>query len=144
MAKYIFTRPNGPWQYPTLGITATLNDVIEANAAPDLWWELTDSGATVTLPAIPAIPGVVEPLDGAIGRWNRQTNEVEFVAQLPDENLPDRLQEAALASTFVAVRTSDGHPLAPGTIVVITLDKTLAEITATPVADIADITFEEA
>lgn len=100
MAKYIFTRPNGPWQYPTLGITATLNDVIEANAAPDLWWELTDSGATVTLPAIPAIPGVVEPLDGAIGRWNRQTNEVEFVAQLPDENLPDRLQEAALASTI--------------------------------------------
>lgn len=103
MAKYIFTRPNGPWQYPTLGFTATLNDVIEANAAPDLWWELTDSGATVTLPAVPTIPGVVEPVDGAIGRWNRQTNEVEFVAQLPDENLPDRLQEAALASTYVSV-----------------------------------------
>jgi hypothetical protein len=28
-------------------------------------------------------------------------------------------------------------------VVVITLDKTLAEVTATPVADIADITFEE-
>lgn len=55
-----------------------------------------------------------------------------------------RLSDANLASTFVAVRTSDGHPLAPGTIVVITLDKTLAEITTTPAADIADITFEEA
>lgn len=48
-----------------------------------------------------------------------------------------------LSAAFVAVRTSDGHTLPPSTIVVITLDKTLAQITASPVADIADITFEE-
>jgi hypothetical protein len=59
------------------------------------------------------------------------------------ETLPSYLQPEQLSATFVAVRTSDGQALAPGTIVVITLDKTLAEITATPVADIADITFEE-
>lgn len=50
---------------------------------------------------------------------------------------------AELSAAFVAVRTSDGHVLPPSTIVVITLDKTLAEVTASPVADIADITFEE-
>ncbi|MEO2134591.1 hypothetical protein [Microbacterium sp.] len=49
-----------------------------------------------------------------------------------------------LLANYVVVRTADGHPLAPSTYVVITLDKTLAEITASPVADIADITFEEA
>lgn len=103
MAKYIFTRPNGPWQYPTLGFTATVNDVIEANAAPDMWWELTDPGATVTLPAIPEIPGVVEPADGAIGVWNRQTNSVDFVTEVPDELLPARLAEEALANTIDAV-----------------------------------------
>lgn len=48
----------------------------------------------------------------------------------------------ALNGTFVAVRTSDGFTLPPDTIVVITIDKTLAEVTATPIADIADITFE--
>lgn len=48
----------------------------------------------------------------------------------------------ALLGTFVAVRTSDGKALPAGTIVVITLDKTLAQITASPVADIADITFQ--
>ena len=50
---------------------------------------------------------------------------------------------AELSAAFVAVRTSDGHTLPPSTIVVLTLDKTLAEVTASPVADIADITFEE-
>ena len=50
MAKWIFTRANGTWSYPTLGFTATLNDVIEADNAPDAWWEETDSGATVTIP----------------------------------------------------------------------------------------------
>lgn len=49
-----------------------------------------------------------------------------------------------LLSTYVVVRTADGHPLPPSTVVVITLDKTLAEVTATPTADIYDITFEEA
>jgi predicted phosphoribosyltransferase len=49
----------------------------------------------------------------------------------------------ALSAAFVTVRTSDGFTLPPATVVVITLDKTLAEVTATPVADIADITFEE-
>lgn len=48
----------------------------------------------------------------------------------------------AQKATFVAVRTSDGKALPPGTIVVITLDKTLAQVTPNPVADIADITFQ--
>lgn len=42
---------------------------------------------------------------------------------------------------FVTVRTSDGQPVPAGTVVLITLDKTLAQVTASPVADIADITF---
>lgn len=56
--------------------------------------------------------------------------------------LDGRLSEEGLNATFVAVRTSDGKTLPPGTIVVITLDKTLAQVTANPVADIADITFQ--
>jgi len=55
--------------------------------------------------------------------------------------LDGRLSEEELNAMFVAVRTSDGKALPPGTIVVITLDKTLAQVTANPVADIADITF---
>jgi len=56
--------------------------------------------------------------------------------------LDGRLSEEELNATFVAVRTSDSKALPPGTIVVITLDKTLAQVTANPVADIADITFQ--
>lgn len=49
MAKWIFTRENGPYSYPTLGFTADTNDVIEADNAPDAWWDETDPGATVTI-----------------------------------------------------------------------------------------------
>ena len=63
--------------------------------------------------------------------------------RLPDATMEAIADSPELSATFVAVRTSDGHTLPPSTIVVITLDKTLAEVTATPVADIADITFEE-
>lgn len=59
-------------------------------------------------------------------------------------DLDGRLSDGELGANFVRVRTSDGHPLPPSTVVVITLDKTLAEVTATPTADIYDITFEEA
>ncbi|MDF2045167.1 hypothetical protein P2P98_03255 [Microbacterium sp. Kw_RZR3] len=61
----------------------------------------------------------------------------------PEAQVPERLSTSQLSSTFVAVRTSDGKALPAGTIVVITLDKTLAQVTATPVADIADITFQQ-
>lgn len=47
----------------------------------------------------------------------------------------------ALRAAYVTVQTSDGHQLPAGTVVVVTLDKTLAQVTASPVADIADITF---
>jgi hypothetical protein len=67
----------------------------------------------------------------------------ESVAELEEVIEEGRLSEPELSATFVTVRTSDGHTLPPATVVVITLDKTLAEVTATPVADIADITFEE-
>ena len=50
----------------------------------------------------------------------------------------------ALHAGYVTVRTSDGQTLPTGTIVVITIDKTLAQVTTTPVAGIADITFEGA
>ncbi len=74
------------------------------------------------------------------------TDAVNDAAALVNDHateLATRLSPGELSATFVAVRTSDGHTLPPSTIVVITLDKTLAEVTATPVADIADITFEE-
>lgn len=59
----------------------------------------------------------------------------------PEAQVPDRLSASSLTRAFVSVRTSDGQQLPAGTVVVITLDKTLAQVTATPVADIADITF---
>lgn len=55
--------------------------------------------------------------------------------------LDGRLSEEELNTTFVAVRTADHQTLPAGTIVLLTLDKTLAQIVANPVADIADITF---
>ena len=64
-------------------------------------------------------------------------------SRVPDANLPTRLGAAELSAAFVAVRTSDGHTLPPSTIVVITLDRTLAQVTAVPAAELADITFEE-
>ena len=82
-----------------------------------------------------------DPWGGKIITWANQVRQnVNELDQVVNEG---RLSPDQLSATFVAVRTSDGQPLAPGTIVVITIDKTLAEITATPVADIADITFEE-
>jgi hypothetical protein len=49
---------------------------------------------------------------------------------------------SALRAAYVTVQTSDGQQLPQGTVVVITIDKTLAQVTASPVADIADITFQ--
>lgn len=85
--------------------------------------------------------------------WSQKIAEAEAVAAELQAIIPttsaavaesittDGPAKAVLTSTFVAVRTSDGKALPAGTIVVITLDKTLAQVTATPVADIADITF---
>lgn len=64
-----------------------------------------------------------------------------FVADKIED--PASATQAALNAQTVAVRTSDGHTLPPDVWVVLTLDKTLAEVTANPTADIADITFEE-
>lgn len=50
---------------------------------------------------------------------------------------------AALSANVVLVRTSDGQRLPADVAVILTIDKTLAEVTADPVADIADIAFEE-
>ncbi|QOC26030.1 hypothetical protein IC744_06660 [Microbacterium hominis] len=62
---------------------------------------------------------------------------------LPPEARVALAGSAELSAVFVAVRTSDGHPLPPNTIVVLTLDKTLAQVTAAPAANIANISFEE-
>lgn len=77
--------------------------------------------------AATALEGATAPTDAAM--TTIQANPSSAFAQ-------------AQKATFVAVRTSDGKALPPGTIVVITLDKTLAQVTANPVADIADITFQ--
>lgn len=82
---------------------------------------------------VPGAPGLPGP---------NSIPTVEFMAaQIADPESPVATE---LSANYVVVRTADGHPLAPSTYVVITLDKTLAQITANPVADIADITFEEA
>ena len=96
----------------------------------------------ITLP----VPGVTPGPEWA-STLNQAITDVNTTASAAVPNTPEGRQALAdsseLTATFVAVRTSDGHTLPPSTIVVITLDKTLAEVTATPVADIADITFEE-
>jgi hypothetical protein len=80
----------------------------------------------------PGVPGGTAQLDGS-GKVPSGQVPVQAIADDP-----------VLTANYVVVRTADGHPLAPDTYVVITLDKTLAEITANPVADIDDITFQEA
>lgn len=108
MAKWIFTRDGGPWQYPTLGFTAVAGDVIEAPAAIDNWWELTDPSAAVTIPVTPGGGIPTEPGDGYIGVWDRQANDVRFEATVPDNLLPERLSEAELATTIAAAVEAAG------------------------------------
>jgi hypothetical protein len=69
---------------------------------------------------------------GNLGLGDAATKSVADIAAGPE-----------MTRAFVVVRTSDGHMLPPDTAVILTLDKTLAQITASPVADIDDITFEE-
>lgn len=101
MAKYVFTRANGPWSYPALGFKASQGDVIETDGAIDFWWEETDPDAVVTIPATPPTSGVEEPDDGAVGVWDRATNAVRFEPKLPESNVPTRLSVEALNGTFV-------------------------------------------
>lgn len=74
---------------------------------------------------------------------------VDYASTLDDAkmstafDIPDGSFRNKVSASFVVVRTSDGFTLPEGTAVVLTLDKTLAEITADPTADIDDITFEE-
>lgn len=100
-------------------------------AIPEVWAEIiADASAIVSLRGE---AGGIAPLDGG--------------ARVPQVNLPVHLTPEALSSEIVhlavGVRTSDGYSLPEGTMVVLTIDKTLAEVTANPVADIDDITFEE-
>lgn len=112
MAKYLFTRPGGPWQYPTLGFTAVAGDVIEADAAIDAWWELTSPDATVTIPVIPEGGVPPEPVDGSLMVYDRQTNTVRFEPTLPDDKLPERLSEAALNDAIAQGATPTANGLA--------------------------------
>ncbi|MBW9118897.1 hypothetical protein JNB63_02195 [Microbacterium trichothecenolyticum] len=77
MPKYQFTRPNGPWSYPTLGFSATQGDVIESALPIDAWWEEADPGATVTIPATPA-GAPEEPADGSVLVYRRENNQQQF------------------------------------------------------------------
>ncbi len=66
MAKWIFTRV-GTWEYPTFGIRATTGDVLEADNAPDAYWDSTDAGSAETVEHIHnpvSFPVFVEPADG--------------------------------------------------------------------------------
>ena len=77
-------------------------------------------------------PGTL-PYYAPLKEW---ADDVE--AQVDDETI-----RAKIVHLAVGVRTADGYSLPEGTMVVLTIDKTLAQITADPTADIADITFEE-
>lgn len=95
MAKWVFTRA-GTWDYPTLGFTATTDDIIEADLAPDAWWDETDSGATPTIPVVPS-GGVEEPASDSLLVYNAVTNRGEWTP-LTDLGL----DEATLSSTYAA------------------------------------------
>lgn len=77
MSKWIFTRPGQGWAYPTLGFTAVEGDIIEADLAPDAWWEPTDPYAVPTIPFNPG-GGVTEPAQSDVLAYNRATNRGEF------------------------------------------------------------------
>ena len=72
------------------------------------------------------------------------TNDAIIAGRIAD---PASATKAALNATIrqvsVGVRTADGNSLPDGLGVVLTIDKTLAQIIANPVAEVADITFEE-
>lgn len=99
MPKYIFTRTNGPWDYPTLGFRANLNDVIEAPAAPDAWWEETDPAATVTIPVTPT-GGIIEPPDGSVLVYRRSTNTQQF--ELLTADVVNGIQDTPAGRTALA------------------------------------------
>ncbi len=53
MAKWVYSRPNDkgkrPLEYKTLGFTAKVGDILEADAAPDRRWVAADSSAVETV-----------------------------------------------------------------------------------------------
>lgn len=144
-SRWVLDQYDGPQlDYPTLGFYADTGDILIATAAPDARWSLNgnqSAAETVTRYTIGGDPSYVEPGDGHVLTYSDADNA--YVPTAPVDLLDDTDLSAALTASYVVVRTSDGHTLAPGTAVVLTLDKTLAQITSSPVADIADITFEE-
>ncbi|WP_062516499.1 hypothetical protein [Demequina gelatinilytica] len=76
MAKWEFTR-EGTYRYPTLGFTASTGDVVEADIAPDAWWDEVDGSTAVTIPVTP-IGGATEPAQDAIQAYNRTTNRGQW------------------------------------------------------------------
>ncbi|WP_062516504.1 right-handed parallel beta-helix repeat-containing protein [Demequina gelatinilytica] len=72
MAKWQFNRP-GSWDYATLDIRATFGDVLEADFAPDAWWDEVDESTPATIPATPS-SGVIEPSQFSLQAYDRGLN----------------------------------------------------------------------
>lgn len=115
-----------------ISVSAAAAETAAANAATSAGTATTAAGAASTSASSAATAAAQA---AAVGN----TNDTIIEGRIKDSTSKTAV---ALKSTFVAVRTSDGKALPAGTIVVITLDKTLAQVTADPVADIADITFQ--
>lgn len=115
MSKWIFTRPGQGWAYPTLGFTAVEGDIIEADLAPDAWWEPTDPYAVPTIPFTPG-GGVTEPDADSLlayerasngGRW-RTTAELGLVTTLTP--LGDDEDDSPRINAALAAMRASGRP----------------------------------
>lgn len=90
--------------YPTLGFTAEVGDILEASAAPDPRWSATGSGPeTVQRYTVGSDPSYVEPDDGHVLAWSDVDNA--YVPTNLDD--PASTPGSILHETFASRATQD-------------------------------------
>lgn len=119
MTKYQLSRPGAPWDYPTLGFTATADGAIldgtlftpDLEIPPDVYWDVYVGGdpeTDVTRYATPStdyLNPVPESAEGSILTYSRTANQ--YVQTLPTDAVDPETPLGAALSTAIAGGTKD-------------------------------------
>lgn len=135
MAKWQFTRTGGPFNYPTLGFTAVAGDVLEADNAPDGWWNSVSSDTPATIFAT-AESSYVEQADDSVLMWDPDLNKYTPRTVSQARAALSVLSEDQTNAAYVRFLDQNGDPLPAGSVTTIFVN--------TVTGDIDDIVFEEA
>lgn len=115
MTKYQLSRPGAPWDYPTLGFTATADGAIldgtlftpDLEIPPDVYWDVYVGGDPETditryaLPSVDYLNPIPESAEGSLLTYSRTANQ--YVQTLPTDAVdPETPFGAALADVIAA------------------------------------------